>query len=917
MKHVLLGLAACSLSLSVLGQEVPFSCGTDHEHHRQMSDPAYAADYNALQEEIRQIIASGNAERGGDGSYLIPVVFHILHMNGAENISNEQIFDAMRILNEDFNKLNADTMAHPGFRPIIGNAHINFKLATLDPLGNCTNGIDRIRTAQTLWGGGNSKFNPWPRRMYLNIWVNKTMAALSSAAGYFSGAPSAADGIMILHTYTGSIGTGNSFSSRALTHEVGHYLSLPHVWGGTNDPGVACGDDGVHDTPITKGWSSCDISPTGNAHVSKRAICDRQPFEDVFYNFNDVTTSSGTTDPTPVTNALDSITAQVRTVFTPFTATGVSANSTATGRFAFNNWEAGAADGETDYNNLDPNVPSGKYYQFTLTPAITHLATASSLVFKIARNATGIRTFAVRSNASNYTTNLAVTTDNPALSVQSGNVVFFNNDEAVQVVDITVTLPVNTSFNNVSDPITFRFYGWNAEDASGTFELDDLAVNGVSGTIENIENYMEYSYCTYAHMFTQGQVDRMHAMLNAGISERNNLWTEQNTILTGTAEGHEGVCTPLADFYAVVGNLNNPAIPFSPTACANSDVRFVDNSSRAFPTSWQWTFQDGVPATSTQQHPVVQFTSGGWKTVSLTVSNANGSDTKVSEHAVLIGQPDVIVGGQYQESFETPEAIYPYFNVSYGHDGDPTYFSKYVGGGHTGSQCAWLNSSARNPLDFVNPTNDMDHDDLITPNFDLSQMVSAQFSFWYSYSTNTTNLDTVSERIEVYSSNNCGATWQARGSITEPALITNGNMTSGPGNWVQRSFNIPGAMLTPNTRFRIRYISSPFSNNLYIDDINISGSVGIEDMTADNPLNVFPNPSNDQFTIQAYGMDRSATTLVVTDLRGAVVYDLVQPPTGGHGLTISAQELGMADGLYLLRVSNEFGTSTQKLVVGK
>lgn len=910
MKHVLLGLAACSLSLSTLGQEVPFSCGTDHEHERLMSDPAYATHYHALQNEIREILASGNAERGGDGSYVIPVVFHVLHMNGAENISNEQILDAMRILNEDFNKLNSDTIVHPAFRDIIGNARISFKLATKDPLGNCTNGIERIRTSQTLWGGANSKFNPWPRRMYLNIWVNRTMGALSSAAGYFTGAPSAADGIMILHSYTGSIGTSNPGSSRALTHEVGHYLSIPHVWGGNNDPMLVCGDDGIHDTPITKGWNHCP-------EVKNRAQCDRQPFVDVVYGFNNVTTSSGTTDPTPVPSALDTLTGALRTEFAPFTAVGVSANSAASGRFAFTDWNTGAADGETDYANLDPNVPTGKYYQFTLTPAVTHLATASSLVFKVARNATGIRTFAVRSNVGNFSSNLAVTVNDPAVSVQSGNVVFFNNDEAGEVT-VTVTLPVNDSYNNVSSPITFRFYGWNAEDASGTFELDDVTVNGVSGTVENVENYMDYSYCSYAHMYTLGQVGQMHAMLNAAISERNNLWTEENLILTGVAEGHEGVCSPLADFYAVVGNLSNPAIPFSPTACVNTDVRFVDNSSRAFPTSWQWTFQDGVPATSTERNPTVRFTSGGWKTVTLTVSNDHGSDTKTNEYAVLIGQPDVVVGGQYHESFEAPEAIWPYFNMSYGPEGDVTHFSKYVGGGHTGNQCAWLNSGARNPLDFVNPTNDMDYDELITPNFDLSQMLNAQISFWYSYSANTNNLDTLTERLEVYSSNNCGATWQVRGWITAPQLLTNGTLTSGgPGNWVQRSFNIPSAMLTPNTRFRFRFISSHFSNHLFIDDINISGSVGIEDMTADNPLNVFPNPSNDQFTVQAYGMDRVATTLIITDLRGAEVYRTVQAPVGGLGITISAAELGMAEGLYLLRASNEYGTSTQKLVVGR
>ena len=43
-------------------------------------------------------------------SYIIPVVVHVLHQGGPENISDAQILDAMRILNEDYNKQNADTI---------------------------------------------------------------------------------------------------------------------------------------------------------------------------------------------------------------------------------------------------------------------------------------------------------------------------------------------------------------------------------------------------------------------------------------------------------------------------------------------------------------------------------------------------------------------------------------------------------------------------------------------------------------------------------------------------------------------------------------------------------------------------------------------------------------------------------------
>lgn len=201
-------------------------------------------------------------------TYIIPVVFHVLHNYGSENISNAQILDAVRIINEDFNKLNADTTdIIPEFQAIAANSHIQFRLAKIDPNGNCTDGIVRTVTSETYNADDGTKLlSPsWNRTKYLNIWTAANIA--SGAAGY-SFYPSAVtgafgvnkDGVMILSTYVGSIGTGNYNLARALTHEIGHYLNLPHTWGNSNEPGLASNcdiDDGITDTPNTIGHTSC------------------------------------------------------------------------------------------------------------------------------------------------------------------------------------------------------------------------------------------------------------------------------------------------------------------------------------------------------------------------------------------------------------------------------------------------------------------------------------------------------------------------------------------------------------------------------------------------------------------------------------------------------------------------------------
>ncbi len=210
--------------------------------------------------------------------YRIPIVFHVLHNNGVENISDEQIMDQLAILNRDFRKQNADTATvQSDFVGMPTDAEIEFVLATKAPNGTCFKGITRTMNAISYDGAdgdaqvtairnGNDVFNgSWPGNKYLNVFI---CGEIGGAAGYttnpsgWSGT-SMTNGIWILHDYMGSIGTGSVGTSRALTHEVGHWLNLSHTWGGNNNPGNASScstDDGVDDTPNCIGVTSCLIN---------------------------------------------------------------------------------------------------------------------------------------------------------------------------------------------------------------------------------------------------------------------------------------------------------------------------------------------------------------------------------------------------------------------------------------------------------------------------------------------------------------------------------------------------------------------------------------------------------------------------------------------------------------------------------
>lgn len=204
-----------------------------------------------------------------DELIVIPVVFHVIHYNGPENISEAQIMSGLEVMNADFRKLNSDIDdVIDDFTDVAADIEIEFRLAQIDPSGNCHTGINRIVSPLTYIGDGDVKdLIQWPRNSYLNIWVVENA---NGAAGY-SLYPSSVngnqgagnDGIVVAHDYTGNMGTSNVYRSRTLTHEVGHWINLRHTWGNSNSPGDPenCDmDDNVDDTPTTSGWTSCNVN---------------------------------------------------------------------------------------------------------------------------------------------------------------------------------------------------------------------------------------------------------------------------------------------------------------------------------------------------------------------------------------------------------------------------------------------------------------------------------------------------------------------------------------------------------------------------------------------------------------------------------------------------------------------------------
>jgi hypothetical protein len=191
------------------------------------------------------------------------------------------------------------------------------------------------------------------------------------------------------------------------------------------------------------------------------------------YSFDSVKTTSGLIDPTPIPTAMG-------VTFGSFSAVGTAVNPNAAGRFSFTGWPIGATTGIDLYSSLTGSINTAEYYEVTVTPSAGFSMTLSSITFKLQRSGTGIRTYAVRSNADSYAANLpaSIAPANANLSVQTGDIFFWNLDATTsQQSGSTITLS-GTNFTNSTSAKTFRFYAWNAEGTGGTFGVDTVMVNG-------------------------------------------------------------------------------------------------------------------------------------------------------------------------------------------------------------------------------------------------------------------------------------------------------------------------------------------------------------------------------------------------------------------------------------------------------
>jgi len=293
-RYLLLILSFLFISSATLAQS---PCGYDFFLQNVLKDTIFADKQDTLEQDILHFFRkhTHNSSTAAKGNLVltIPVVIHILHHGGPENITDAQAQAAVQYLNAAF--------ANTGyfFQGSGAVSNIRFCLATRDPQGNATNGILRVQTPLTnvdLAQDGLAKSpSRWPTQEYLNIWVVREICweSLGCGVGAYASPPAfhgrQSDGIVIKSRYFGAT---PGFTS-PLAHETGHYLGLYHTFeGGCENNDCLIDGDRICDTPPDQRTAAipCDQSVnTCNTDVQSGLTSDLPDATDNFLDYGDIT----------------------------------------------------------------------------------------------------------------------------------------------------------------------------------------------------------------------------------------------------------------------------------------------------------------------------------------------------------------------------------------------------------------------------------------------------------------------------------------------------------------------------------------------------------------------------------------------------------------------------------------------------
>lgn len=322
-----------------------------------------------------------------------------------------------------------------------------------------------------------------------------------------------------------------------------------------------------------------------------------------------------------------------------------------------------------------------------------------------------------------------------------------------------------------------------------------------------------------------------------------------------------------------------------------------------------WTGSLATYANTTVTGVKVGSSVAGTHTITCEISNPNGvtdpTTSNNSTNASFLRYPDT-GGALLTQSFEAA-GIPSTWGITNG--GVPlTWENATVG--YSSSKSAHLNW-------YSIPSGDIDYLTMDAQSF--ASATGSQMTFYVSYAQYSSEND----RLQVEVSTNCGTTWTSVYNKAGATLATHAPVGSstefvpaGPADWRQETVSLAAYNGQSNvlTRFKA---TSAYGNNLYVDNVNFSATIGVNEVELINGVNVYPNPLTNMAYVDFNLVAENNVTITIMNTVGQIIKteNLGVMNAGNHNYSMDASSL--SNGLYFMNIAVGESMITKKVSVNK
>lgn len=372
------------------------------------------------------------------------------------------------------------------------------------------------------------------------------------------------------------------------------------------------------------------------------------------------------------------------------------------------------------------------------------------------------------------------------------------------------------------------------------------------------------------------------------------------------------------DFIEVSGSVLPEVVFFaSDSSVCTGNIVILNDFSAVCPESWSWTI---IPSTyefinstsASSQNPEVQFNEAGSYSVSLTVTNANGSSSLDKDDYIFAGGTPI----PFFEDFESGNAEQSGWTII-NPDNDEKTWETFSVEGNGGSKAAGINLFNYNVV--------FKRDQLISPPIDLTGINNATLKFDHAYAIKSN--PAYSDSLIVKISNDCGNSWtrimeladDGSGNFATHEASTFNFIPAVADDWCGSGYGsacletgISEWANQPNIMIMFESVRL-VGNNLFIDNVSVNITTDTEDekIADSNKINLYPNPSNGILNIE-FNRNLEDGKVMLYNSSGVLVFE---SSVNNSRKFMSFDFSEFQKGIYIIRISGLDFNEAEKLMI--